>query len=170
MNSLSAFRHPCMFIVQIPLHDQSRVACTCPCFMSMSILHVHVHVACPCQCCMPMSMSMFINIEMPECRTVWHPVSQVPDWKKLTIPEQVRYRTKLTQSGIFVVRYRTKIRDAGTLMPALVFSMPMPSPAYMVAGQLEMSERYTTHPDAYVMPRYSISSPTGILVHGRKIW
>jgi hypothetical protein len=28
------------------------------------------------------------------------------------IPEQVRYRTKLTQSGIFVVRYRTKIRNA----------------------------------------------------------
>ncbi len=27
--------------------------------------------------------------------------------------EQVRYRTKLTQSGIFLVRYRTKIRHAG---------------------------------------------------------
>jgi hypothetical protein len=26
--------------------------------------------------------------------------------------EQVRYRTKLTQSGIFLVRYWTKIRDA----------------------------------------------------------
>ncbi len=47
--------------------------------------------------------------------------------KKLTMPEQVRYRTKLTQSGIFLVRYWTKIRDAGMPMPALVFWMPMPS-------------------------------------------
>jgi hypothetical protein len=31
------------------------------------------------------------------------------------------------QSGIFLVRYRTKILDAGMPMPALVFSMPMPS-------------------------------------------
>ncbi len=29
------------------------------------------------------------------------------------MPEQVRYRTKLTQSGNFLVRYRTKILDAG---------------------------------------------------------
>jgi hypothetical protein len=43
------------------------------------------------------------------------------------MPEQVRYRTKLTQSGIFLVRYRTKIRLAGMPMPALVSSMPMPS-------------------------------------------
>jgi hypothetical protein len=43
------------------------------------------------------------------------------------MPEQVRYRTKLTQSSIFLVRYQTKIRDAGMLMPALVFWMPMPS-------------------------------------------
>ncbi len=43
------------------------------------------------------------------------------------MPEQVRYRTKLTQSGIFLVRYQTKIRDAGMPMPALVSSMPMPS-------------------------------------------
>ncbi len=33
------------------------------------------------------------------------------------MPEQIRYRTKLTQSGIFLVRYRTKIRDAGMRMP-----------------------------------------------------
>ncbi len=67
------------------------------------------------------------NFKMPECRTVWHPVSPVPDWKKLTMPEQVQYPTKLTQSGIFLVQYRTKIRDAGMPMPALVSSMPMPS-------------------------------------------
>ncbi len=51
----------------------------------------------------------------------------VPDRKKLTMPEQVRYRTKLTQSGIFLVWYQTEIRDAGMPMPALVSSMPMPS-------------------------------------------
>ncbi len=109
------------------LHYQSCAVCPCPCCMSMSIMHVHVHVACLCQCCMSMSMSMYIYIEMPECRTVRHQVSPVPDWKKLTIPEQVRYQTNLTQSGIFLVRYRTKIRDAGMPMPALVFSMLMHS-------------------------------------------
>jgi hypothetical protein len=68
---------------------------------------------------------------MPEYRTVQHPVSPVPDGKKLTMPEQVQYRTKLTQTGIFLVRYRTKIRDAGMPMPALVSSMPMPSYVYL---------------------------------------
>ncbi len=111
------------------------VPCPGPCCISKSILHVHVHVACSCQwyiscqCFMSMSMSMSIDIyiEMPECRTVRHPVSPVPDWKKLTMPKPVRYRNKLMQSGIFLVRYRTKIRDAGMPMPALVSSMPMPS-------------------------------------------
>ncbi len=50
----------------------------------------------------------------------------VPDWKKLTMPKPVQYRTKLTQSGIFLVRYWTKIRDARIPMPALVSSMSMP--------------------------------------------
>ncbi len=56
---------------------------------------------------------------MPDC-----PASGL---KKLTMPKPVQYRTKLTQSGIFLVRYRTKIRDAAMPMPALVSSMPMPS-------------------------------------------
>jgi hypothetical protein len=47
--------------------------------------------------------------------------------KKLTMQEQVRYQTKLTQFGIFLVQYWTKISGAGMLMPALVSSMPMPS-------------------------------------------
>jgi hypothetical protein len=47
--------------------------------------------------------------------------------KKLTMPEQVWYRTKPMQSGIFLVRYRNKIMDVGMPMPALVSSMPMPS-------------------------------------------
>jgi hypothetical protein len=41
------------------------------------------------------------NFKMLECRTVRHPVSPVPESKKLTVPEPVRYRTKLMQSGIF---------------------------------------------------------------------
>jgi hypothetical protein len=104
------------------LHNQIHTACL-----------QYVHVACSCQCCIPcqcfmsMSMSIDIYIEMPECQTVRHPVSLVPDWKKLTMLKPVRYRTKLTQSGIFVVQYRTKIWDAGVPMPALVSSMPMPS-------------------------------------------
>jgi hypothetical protein len=40
--------------------------------------------------------------------------------------ELVQYRTKLTQSDIFLVRYRTELVDAGIPMPALVFLMPMP--------------------------------------------
>ncbi len=67
------------------------------------------------------------NFKMPECRTVWHPVSPVLDWKKLTTSEHVWYWTKLTQSDIFLVWYRTKIWDAGMPMPVLVSSMPMPS-------------------------------------------
>jgi hypothetical protein len=43
------------------------------------------------------------------------------------MPELVRYRTKPTQSSIFLVRYRTDFVDAGMPMPALVFLMPMPS-------------------------------------------
>ncbi len=73
------------------------------------------------------NLELGFKFQNAECRTVRHPVSLVPDWKKLTMPEQVRYRTKLTQSGIFLVRYRTKIRDTGMQMPALVSSMPMPS-------------------------------------------
>jgi hypothetical protein len=121
------------------LYYQSCAVCPCPCCMSMSIMHVPVHVACPCQCCMSMSMSMYIYIETPECRTIRHPVSLVLDRKKLMMPEQVRYQTKLTQSGIFLVRYRTKIRDAGMLMPALVSSMPMPSYAVLSDSYSMMS-------------------------------
>jgi hypothetical protein len=47
--------------------------------------------------------------------------------EKTDEPEQVWYRTKLTESGIFLVRYRTKIGDAGMPMTALISSMPMPS-------------------------------------------
>ncbi len=42
-----------------------------------------------------------------ECRTVRYPVSPLPE-KKLTMLQPVRYWTKPTQSGIFLVRYRTK--------------------------------------------------------------
>ncbi len=120
------------------IHAYMHAHCPGPCCITKSILHVHVHVACSCQCCIPcqcfmsMSMSIDIYIEMPECRTVRHSVSPVPDWKKLTMPKTVRYRTKLTQSGIFLVQYRTKIQDAGMPMPVLVSSMPMPSYASLL--------------------------------------
>jgi hypothetical protein len=112
------------------------VACSCHCprcmFMSLSMLHVHVNAAFHVNPALHVNASFHVNaafhdnascphlcpctyvyVEMPECRTVRHPVSPVPDRKKITIPEQIRYRTKL--------------RDAGMLMPALVSLMPMPS-------------------------------------------
>ncbi len=111
------------------LHDQSLAVCTCPCCMSMSILysmsismlhvsmlHVHVNV----------HVHIYRNTGMPECQTFQHPVSPVLDWKKLMIPEQVWYWTKLIQSSILLVWYRIKIWAARMPMPALVFSMPMP--------------------------------------------
>jgi hypothetical protein len=50
--------------------------------------------------------------------------------KKVTMPGQVWYQTKPTQSGVFLVRYRNENIDTGMLMPALVFWMPMPSYAH----------------------------------------
>jgi hypothetical protein len=47
--------------------------------------------------------------------------------KKLTIPELLRYWTKPTQSGIFLVRHWYELVDAKMPMPALVFLMLMPS-------------------------------------------
>jgi hypothetical protein len=47
--------------------------------------------------------------------------------KKLTMPGMVRYRTKPSQSGIFLVRYQTEIIDAGMPIAGLVSLMPMPS-------------------------------------------
>ncbi len=81
---------------------------------------------------------MCINILMPKCRTVWHPVSPVPDWKKLMMLEQVRYWTKPTRSGIFWVWYRTIILDAVMTMLALVCSIPMPSYGHSKATNIDM--------------------------------
>jgi hypothetical protein len=47
--------------------------------------------------------------------------------KKINDAATFRYRTEVTQSDIFLHRYRTKMTDAGMPMPALVFSMPMPT-------------------------------------------
>jgi hypothetical protein len=56
------------------------------------------------------------------------------------MPEQVQYRAKLSQSGIFSVRYGTKFWDAGMPMPALVSSMPMPSNAVKQQGVMLMRQ------------------------------
>ncbi len=76
---------------------------------------MHVHNACPCPCCMSMSM-LHVGVNV-----------HVHIYRNAGMPEQVLYRTKLTQSNIFLVRYRTKIWDAGMSMSVLVSSMPMPS-------------------------------------------
>ncbi len=149
-----------------------------PCCMTKALLCVHIHAECPCPYCMSMSMlhvyvNIHVHIEMPECRTVRHPVSPVPDWKKLTMPEQVQYRTKLTQSGIFLVRYRTKSWDAGMSMPALVSSMPMPSYANKSSScwPAELMPLIRPTPSAFVIlcpvlyplifTRHGVEFPTG---------
>ncbi len=63
--------------------------------------------------------------------------------KKLSMPEYVWYRTKLTQSGIVLVRYRTKIWDARMPMPALVSSMPMPSCDMRCTPAVEVEVMYS---------------------------
>jgi hypothetical protein len=80
------------------------------------------------------------NTAVPEYRIVRHSINPVPDRKKLTIPEAVRYRNKETQSGIFLVRYRTEMTDAGMPMPVLVFWMPMPTYAVESGGRVAVSE------------------------------
>ncbi len=65
--------------------------------------------------------------------------------KKLTMLEQVRYWTKLTQSVIFLVRYQTKIRDAGMPMPALVSSMQMPSDGPPPCKRIDENPLSTPH-------------------------
>jgi hypothetical protein len=47
---------------------------------------------------------------MPDCQASGQSSTGM---KKLTMPEQVQYRTEPTQSDIFLVRYRNKIMDAG---------------------------------------------------------
>jgi hypothetical protein len=53
---------------------------------------------------------------MPDCPVLDQSGTVIK--KKLTMPGQVRYRTKPRQSGIFLVRYRTEIIDAGMPMPS----------------------------------------------------
>ncbi len=113
-------------LIHLHLHG----ACPCPCFMSMLNVHVpvHVHAAhhrCVCVCeCVFVCVFVCINAGMPDC-----PASEQSGtgMKKLTMPGQVRYRTKPRQSGICLVWYRTEIINAGMPMPALVSWMPMPS-------------------------------------------
>jgi hypothetical protein len=131
----AACKFKCCMSMSI-LHIRVQAAYPCLWSMAVSMLHVYVHVACLCACV----CCMYIYMEMLECWTVRHSVSPVREWTELTMPGQVRYRTKLTQSCIVLVRYRTKILDAGMPMPALVSSMPMPS--YAVDPSNENAPRW----------------------------
>ncbi len=51
-----------------------------------------------------------------KCRTVRHPVSPISEWKRIQMPEPVRYRNKGTQSGMFWYRTET----SNTVMPMLM--------------------------------------------------
>ncbi len=110
----------------VDVHVHASCLCWTSMFLSMFMPHIIGVCACASACSCACSCSCVL---MPECRTVRHPNSPVPDWKKLTMLEQVRYRTQLTQSSIFLVRYRTKIRDAGMPMPSYVYIIT-PAAAY----------------------------------------
>ncbi len=64
---------------------------------------------------------------MPECRTVRHLVSPVPECIKMPMPGAVRFWSKKTQSSIGMLWYRTEMPGAGIPMPTAFVSMPMPS-------------------------------------------
>jgi hypothetical protein len=66
-------------------------------------------------------------LSMPECRTVRHLITPVPESLKMLTPEPVGYRDKRARSRTGMLRYRTKIQDVGILMPAASASIPMPS-------------------------------------------
>jgi hypothetical protein len=83
---------------------------------------------------------------MPECRTVWHPVSLVPDRTKIPMPETVWYRIKGTQSST-----RNEIKDAGMPMPAASTSIPMSNYATMVVYS-EIRDYHTPPHDFIKMP------------------
>jgi hypothetical protein len=81
--------------------------------------------------------AFYVCVHVHVCRNAGMPDCPVSDQsgtglKKTNNRELVWYRTKLTQSGIFLVRYWTKIRDAGIPMQALVSSMPTPSYGWYV--------------------------------------
>jgi hypothetical protein len=97
---------------------------------------------------------------MPECRTIRHLVGPVPELKKLTMPEQVRYRTKPMQSGIFLVRHWNKIMDATMLMPAFVSLMPMPSYVHQCSASLYYS---------YSHPSFFRADPPLLLLFATKL-
>jgi hypothetical protein len=94
-------------------------------------VHVHAtHHNCVCVCeCVFVCGFVFvcINAGLLDCPASNQSSTGV---KKLTMPGQVRYRTKPRQSSIFLVWYRTEIIDAGKPMPALASWMPMPSYGY----------------------------------------
>ncbi len=130
---LSAFWHPCMSIAQI------YAAWIGPCCMIKSVQGVHVHAAylhvypyvqkyvsrVYVYVYMYIYIYMYvyiiytyIHIYIPvhiyiyKCWPFLYPVSPVLEWKEITMLEQVGYRTKPMQSGMFGVRYQTKILDA----------------------------------------------------------
>ncbi len=64
---------------------------------------------------------------MLQNRTDRHPVSPIPERKKMLMPELFRYRNKEAQSGTGMLRYHTEMIDAGIPMLAALALMPMPS-------------------------------------------
>ncbi len=88
-------------------------------------------------CCTPFHLTQY---SFCKCRTVRHPASPVPDWKRRHMPEPVRYLNKRN-----LVRYRTEMSDAGMPMTGL---MPMPFFVLKVPIILHFSD--CTHPKVCV--------------------
>ncbi len=76
--------------------------------MFLSMFMPHIIGVCVCEC-------LFVGVFVFVCINAGLSGNRI---KKLTMPGQVRYRTKPRQSGIFLVRYRTVIIDAGMPMPS----------------------------------------------------
>jgi hypothetical protein len=83
--------------------------------MSMSMLHVHVNVQGHVYKCQNSGLSSIRSV-------------RYRNDKKLMIPKELQYRTKLTQSGVFfIVQYRSKNSGCHNAGAGVSFVDAMPS-------------------------------------------
>jgi hypothetical protein len=78
----------------------------------MDVQGISLSTTCSLQC----KRAGYTFLLMPECGTVWHLISPVPEWTKTLLLEPVRYLYKRTQSG-----------TGNALVPDWDTGCPMPS-------------------------------------------
>jgi hypothetical protein len=76
--------------------------------------------------CAPTPLLLRTFFKMPECRTVRHLVSPVPEWKRVPMPEPVRNLNKKTQSVTGILRCQTDMSVIGMPMAVASALIPMP--------------------------------------------